>query len=70
MPMYKFKRKRAGALVQRLTEPPRMMQIVAGPRQTGKTVLVHQTCLDLEVDFGINSDFNAADAPKSSNSIT
>ncbi len=38
----KFKRKLAGKLASRLSEPRRFMQVVVGPRQTGKTTAVRQ----------------------------
>lgn len=37
-----FRRPVAKLLIQRLSEPPRRLQILAGPRQVGKTTLVHQ----------------------------
>ena len=42
--MRSFKRSLANQLKQRLYESPRFIQIVGGPRQTGKTVLVKQVC--------------------------
>src|SRR3970040_974566 len=40
--MAEFVRPQAGALKARLAEPRRFIQVVAGPRQTGKTTLVRQ----------------------------
>lgn len=37
-----FRRDAAAVLAARLTEPRRFLQVVAGPRQVGKTTLVHQ----------------------------
>jgi predicted AAA+ superfamily ATPase len=37
-----FQRSLALALAERLVEPRRFVQVVAGPRQTGKTTLVEQ----------------------------
>lgn len=39
-----FKRKLAEQLAARLSESPNRIQIVGGPRQTGKTTLVQQAC--------------------------
>jgi hypothetical protein len=38
----RFRRRQADALARRLAEPRRFIQIVAGPRQAGKTTLVRQ----------------------------
>jgi predicted AAA+ superfamily ATPase len=40
-------------LINRLAEPRRFIQVVAGPRQVGKTTLVQQVCdaIDLPVQF-------------------
>jgi predicted AAA+ superfamily ATPase len=54
-----FKRKLAAQLAERLTEPRRFIQIVAGPRQTGKTTAVTQT---LEA-LNIPTHFVSADDP-------
>src|SRR5690242_4074426 len=37
-----FERAQAGELERRLEEPRRFLQVVAGPRQVGKTTLVQQ----------------------------
>lgn len=52
-------RPQAGVLLQRLVEPRRFMQIVAGPRQVGKTTLVRQT---LEAS-GLPYQYASADEP-------
>src|SRR5437867_743795 len=39
-----YRRPHAAVLAQRLSEPRRFMQVVAGPRQVGKTTLVQQVC--------------------------
>lgn len=44
-----FKRQAAGGLAARLAEPRRFIQVVAGPRQVGKTTLVHQVTEALTV---------------------
>jgi len=36
--------------VERLTEPRRFLQVVAGPRQVGKTTLVRQALVALRQD--------------------
>jgi predicted AAA+ superfamily ATPase len=54
-----FKRKLAGQICQRLAEPRRFMQIISGPRQTGKTTAVLQA---LE-ECGLRSRFASADDP-------
>ena len=43
-----FRREQIGELVRRLGEPPRRLQVVAGPRQVGKTTLVEQALAELE----------------------
>ena len=54
-----FKRILVSQLVKRLKEPRRFIQIVAGPRQTGKTTAVLQSLKEL----GIQSHFVSADDP-------
>lgn len=54
-----FKRDYAAALAARLAEPRRFLQVVAGPRQVGKTTLVQQVLA--EVDR--SSVFISADEP-------
>jgi predicted AAA+ superfamily ATPase len=48
-----YRRSQYATLVARLSEPRRFMQVVAGPRQVGKTTLVQQAteALDLPVQF-------------------
>lgn len=48
-----FKRKQAGQLHKRLQEPRRFIQVVAGPRQVGKSTMVQQVAdtLDLSVHY-------------------
>jgi uncharacterized protein len=43
-----FRRAQTEALAARLTEPRRFLQVVAGPRQVGKTTLVEQVLADLD----------------------
>ena len=54
-----FKRKLVSQLVERLTEPRRFIQIVAGPRQTGKTTAVSQAIEDINIP----THFVSADDP-------
>jgi uncharacterized protein len=44
-----YRRPAAATLASRLTEPRRFIQVVAGPRQVGKTTLVQQVTGDLSV---------------------
>lgn len=44
-----YRRPQVSDLKRRLGEPRRFIQIVAGPRQTGKTTLVQQVIADLDV---------------------
>jgi len=48
-----FRRPHCAALVARLNEPRRFIQVIAGPRQVGKTTLVHQAsdALDAPVRY-------------------
>ena len=54
-----FKRKLVAQLVERLTEPRRFIQIVIGPRQTGKTTAVLQALKELNM----HAHFVSADDP-------
>ena len=44
-----FKRKLVTQLTERLNEPRRFIQIVAGPRQTGKTTAALQALKELDI---------------------
>ncbi len=55
----RFVRPQAAVLARRLAEPRRFLQVVAGPRQVGKTTLVQQVTERL----GIPVHFRSADAP-------
>lgn len=44
-----FERTQAGTLRDRLAEPRRFIQVVAGPRQVGKTTLVRQVTQSVEI---------------------
>lgn len=57
--MKTFVRPQAEALKRRLTEPRRFIQVVAGPRQTGKTTLVH----GVTEAFGATLRYASADEP-------
>lgn len=54
-----YKRPQAATLAQRLSEPRRFLQVVAGPRQVGKTTLVQQV-LETRKE---SSFFQSADEP-------
>jgi predicted AAA+ superfamily ATPase len=54
-----FKRPYAAALAARLTEPRRFVNVVAGPRQVGKTTLVQQVV----EDSALPHQFASADEP-------
>jgi len=54
-----FRRKLVGQICRRLAEPRRFIQIISGPRQTGKTTAVLQA---LE-ECGLRSRFASADDP-------
>ncbi|GBC79353.1 hypothetical protein HRbin09_00569 [bacterium HR09] len=54
-----FRRPQAQELARRLAEPRRFIQIVAGPRQVGKTTLVQQVTEDL----GVPVRYASADEP-------
>ncbi|MFZ4819198.1 MAG: hypothetical protein ACOYLU_11165 [Limisphaerales bacterium] len=43
-----YQRTQAAELARRLSEPRRFIQVVAGPRQTGKTTLVQQVTETLD----------------------
>ncbi len=58
-----FKRKLAAELTERLAEPPNRIQIVGGPRQTGKTTLVKQACEDIYSNSERTSFYCAVDKP-------
>ena len=47
-PSDQFRRPQAAELTRRLVEPRRFIQVLAGPRQVGKTTLVQQVAQDLE----------------------
>ena len=46
-PSNRYRRPQAAELARRLAEPRRFIQVVAGPRQVGKSTLVHQVEEDL-----------------------
>lgn len=56
----KFRRKACSLLADRLLEPRRFIQVVTGPRQTGKTTLVLQATEDL----GSPAHYASADEPQ------
>ena len=54
-----FKRPIHGMLMERMSEPRRFIQVLYGPRQSGKTTLAHQVMADLESP----SHYASADEP-------
>ncbi|MFG0318546.1 MAG: hypothetical protein ACF8XB_14825 [Planctomycetota bacterium JB042] len=54
-----YRRPQADILAARLAEPRRFLQVVAGPRQVGKTTLVHQVLADV----GVPTVVASADEP-------
>jgi uncharacterized protein len=58
-PDLEYRRPQAAALAARLAEPRRFMQVVAGPRQVGKTTLVRQVVETARLPFV----FASADEP-------
>lgn len=54
-----FQRQQFEILINRLSEPRRFIQVVAGPRQVGKTTLVQQVC----EHAGLPVQFSSADEP-------
>jgi predicted AAA+ superfamily ATPase len=54
-----FKRPIYATLLQRITEPRRFIQVLAGPRQTGKTTLARQLIQELDIP----SYYASADEP-------
>jgi uncharacterized protein len=58
-PRQPFQRPQAALLLGRLKEPPQFIQILAGPRQVGKTTLVRQVAEQL----GDRVLYAAADLP-------
>lgn len=54
-----FKRKAHKVILQRIYEPRRFIQVLSGPRQSGKTTLAHQIMADLNIP----SYYVSADEP-------
>jgi predicted AAA+ superfamily ATPase len=54
-----FKRPIHRKLMERMSEPRRFIQVLYGPRQSGKTTLAHQVMADLEIP----SHYASADEP-------
>ncbi len=57
--MREFRRRQLETLLRRLAEPRRFIQVLAGPRQTGKTTLARQAA----EESGIASHYATADEP-------
>jgi predicted AAA+ superfamily ATPase len=55
-----FKRRIHKEIIKRLDEPRRFIQVLSGPRQTGKTTLAHQVM----AEHSIPSHYASADEPK------
>lgn len=58
-----YKRKIVGTLSTRLIEPRKFMQVVVGPRQTGKTTAVRQTLAEIDIPSKLvraSQDINAS----------
>ena len=60
-----FERIHLQSLTKRMQEPRRFLQVIMGPRQVGKTTLVHQLSEKLAIDY----IFVSADAVAASNTI-
>jgi len=58
-----FQRQLVTQLIDRLSETPNFIQIVRGPRQTGKTTLVRQACEEIYIRNGKPNLFYAVDNP-------
>ena len=54
-----YQRPQFQILARRLVEPRRFIQVVAGPRQVGKTTLVQQVCESI----GLPVQYASADEP-------
>ena len=59
MRIHMFKRPIHGMLTERMSESRRFIQVLSGPRQSGKTTLAHQVMADLEIP----SHYASADEP-------
>jgi len=59
MRIHMFKRPIHGMLTERMSESRRFIQVLYGPRQSGKTTLAHQVMADLEIP----SHYASADEP-------
>jgi len=46
--MEEYRRLQVGSLVERLSEPPRLLIAVFGPRQTGKTTAIRQALATIQ----------------------
>lgn len=46
-----YKRPHYDTLIKRLMEPRRFIQVISGPRQVGKTTLIHQALEDITIPF-------------------
>ncbi len=64
--MEEFKRNLVRKLKLRLLETPQFIQIVSGPRQTGKTILVQQACDEIYDKHKKAIHFCAIDSPEDS----
>lgn len=64
-----FKRSLVEQLVSRLSEQPKHIQIIGGPRQTGKTTLVRQACEEIYEKTKRANHFCAVDKPTGRSNI-
>ena len=48
---FQFERKQVAELKKRLLEPQQLLQIVSGPRQSGKTTLVYQAMKNVKTPW-------------------
>ena len=60
-----FERKAVSVLVKRLSEPRRFMQVLIGPRQTGKTTIARQAIGKVEM----KAHYASADEPSLKSSL-
>ena len=58
-----FERHHLQALIKRMQEPRRFLQVIMGPRQVGKTTLVTQLAAQVKIDY----HFVSADSVAASN---
>ncbi|MCQ3814737.1 MAG: DUF4143 domain-containing protein [Acidimicrobiia bacterium] len=62
--MHEYRRPQSNTLIQRLSEPPRWLIAVFGPRQTGKTTLVSQALGSLQRPSRLEAIDNPSGGPR------